>query len=270
MGANDLLDLADDSNFIPGIYNYCDRWCGRCAYSARCFLYSSEKADPDLDDPELRDLNNARFWQKLALIFKDTHDLIKQCAEEAGVDLDSIEAQAALQANERKRETARKHELSVLARDYAKLVEEWFPDQLADERKIFADGARADAGEGQVDIAAALEIIRWYQFFIAAKTFRALLRDDEEPDEESSDDDDVLRDAAQNDSNGSAKVALIAIDRSMSAWRVVETTFPGKAASIAPMSATLEELRDGIEAVLPGARDFVRPGFDEVELEFVC
>jgi len=79
----------------------------------------------------------------------------------------------------------------------------------------------------------------------------------------------MVRDAAQNDSNGSAKVALIAIDRSMNAWGALQSCLPEKKDSTAPLMVVLERLRDGIETVLPQARDFLRPGFDEVLSDFV-
>jgi hypothetical protein len=268
MRPDDLLELADDQNFISGIYNYCDRWCERCAFTSRCFLYATEKADPDLDDPEVRDLNNAKFWRKLALIFRDTHDLIKKCAEESGVDLDSIEAEAAIAAHDRETDAAEKHELSVLARDYAKDVEQWFATALPNEERIYAEAAAPDSEEEKIDAADAIATLRWYQFFIAAKVFRALLSDDDET-EQFDGDPDAVRDSAQNDCNGSAKIGLIAIDRSLSAWRVTQSCFPEKKDSTVPLVAALEKLRVGIETVLPQARDFVRPGFDEVGTDFV-
>ncbi len=39
MNPRDLLDMAGDPRFIPGIYNYCDRWCERCAYTGRCLNF---------------------------------------------------------------------------------------------------------------------------------------------------------------------------------------------------------------------------------------
>ena len=33
MDKNDLLKLATDPKYIPGIYNYCDRWCERCPFT---------------------------------------------------------------------------------------------------------------------------------------------------------------------------------------------------------------------------------------------
>jgi hypothetical protein len=269
MGADNFLELAEDPNFISGIYNYCDRWCERCPFTSRCFLYSTERADTDQDDPETRDLNNAKFWQKLALIFKDTNDLIRKCAEEAGVDLDSIEANAAIAAHDRKTEMAKRHQLSTQARDYARMVEQWFAKELADEEKIYVDAAGSESSAEKIDLAAAIEVIRWYQFFIAAKVFRALLNDDEEIESDFTDDSEMVRDAAQNDANGSAKIALIAIDRSMSAWWAVQSCLPDGKESTVALMALLESLRDGIEAVLPEARSFLRPGFDEVLSDFV-
>lgn len=30
------LKLVKEGNFIEGIYNYCDRWCEKCSFTARC------------------------------------------------------------------------------------------------------------------------------------------------------------------------------------------------------------------------------------------
>ena len=32
----------DDQGFIPGVYNYCDRWCERCPFASRCRSYAME------------------------------------------------------------------------------------------------------------------------------------------------------------------------------------------------------------------------------------
>src|ERR1700730_17566910 len=71
MRSKDLTELARNSDFISGIYNYCDRWCERCPFTARCLVFATEKADED-DDPESRDIRNAKFWQKLASTFEQT------------------------------------------------------------------------------------------------------------------------------------------------------------------------------------------------------
>ena len=278
----DLIELAQNPDFISGIYNYCDRWCERCQFTSRCFLYATEQADPDLADPEMRDISNEKFWRKMHTIFAETAELINEWATEAGIDLDAVDSTEALAQHDREMEAAEQHELSQATRAYGFAVEEWFkhePDNYA---------LRNEAGEEEeLTIVNAVEVIRWYQFFIAAKTFRAvsgadrldLETEDDEifpdfaaddfEDEEDVDDDAVMAMTERMDANGSAKVALVAIDRSISGWRSLQISLPEKAESIKPMLIELESLRRSIEARFPHARDFIRPGLDEVNSKFV-
>ncbi len=66
------------------------------------------------------------------------------------------------------------------------------------------------------------------------------------------------------DSDGSAKVALIGIDRSIAAWRLMQLSLSDRAESIVPLILQLETLRNDLEVSFPEARDFIRPGFDQV------
>jgi hypothetical protein len=71
----------------------------------------------------------------------------------------------------------------------------------------------------------------------------------------------------QNDAHGSAKVALLLIEESRQAWRVLMR--PGAAAANGTPAKFIEML-DALEATLlqrfPRAFEFVRPGFDTGEL----
>jgi len=282
MNRHELIELAENPDFISGIYNYCDRWCERCPFTSRCMVYATESAESISDDPESHDLNNAKFWQKLEGIFRETHALILEWAEEMGVDLESAEAEAAIAERAQQREEAKEHPLSVSARHYAETVQQWFEDEFAVEENVHDDiSGEANSAEEDINVSDAVEVIRWYQFFIAAKTYRALMGLEDTGDEDVSDididpfsdddvdDEDVLLRAACHDSDGSAKIALIAIDRSSSAWRVMQNALPEKTESTVPILIELEKLRRGIEQIFPRARDFVRPGFDEVGSEFV-
>jgi len=65
----------------------------------------------------------------------------------------------------------------------------------------------------------------------------------------------------QNDWNGSAKVALVAIERSLTAWHTIaEAASDAEAATIA---AQLEEFQRAALDEFPKAMEFVRPGLDE-------
>ncbi len=261
MDTKDLIDLADNPDFISGIYNYCDRWCERCPLTARCLVYATEKEDED-DNPESRDIRNAAFWQKMESIFKQTREMITAWAKENGVDLSAVDTDSAIEERRRDREDARSHELAVAAENYAWQVNKWFEEefgmQTSDDSGASGDELRKDNANAED----ATEVIRWYQFQIAAKTVRALMsRGDHE-----SDDDEKIN---TKDSDGSAKVALIATDRSISAWRSMQLSFPDKADSIVPLLLALERLRQGTEQAFPKGRDFIRPGFDEVSGDLI-
>jgi hypothetical protein len=98
--------------------------------------------------------------------------------------------------------------------------------------------------------------------------------DDEESlsfDFTASDDDDVnefdydkvIARSAAIDVNGSAKTALVAIDRSMAGWRSLQISLPDKSSTIKSLLIQLDRLRRATESRFPRARDFIRPGLDE-------
>ncbi|HWP54261.1 MAG TPA: hypothetical protein VN476_08975, partial [Pyrinomonadaceae bacterium] len=249
MRRDDLRDLAGDPNLISGIYNYCDRWCERCQFTSRCFLYATEQADPDLDDPEVRDINNEKFWRKLQDIFRSTAEMIAEWAAETGVDLNSIDVSEEMAERERAAEAAEQSELSQRAQQYLTNVNNWFRDEFNSEENVHADMQTVSRTEDEdITIQDAVAVIRWYQFFITVKLMRALsgaieadededLSDDDElsmdfltdyeaADDEEVDYDEITARTERMDANGSAKVALVAMDRSIAAWRSLQISLP--------------------------------------------
>ncbi len=43
MDRKELIKKVQDPKYIPGIYNYCDRWCERCQFTSRCLNHSIEE-----------------------------------------------------------------------------------------------------------------------------------------------------------------------------------------------------------------------------------
>jgi hypothetical protein len=267
--SKDILDdLPDDPRFIEGIYNYCDRWCERCPFTSRCMLYAME--EDDRDDPEAHDINSEAFWSKLAGIFKQTHEMIATMAAEQGIDLESMDLKPVKEEKDRKRARSKSNPLSRSAQQYVKLVKEWFDREYPEaEQERDADPTRTDlplidfdAQDRASNIQDAIEVVRWYQFQIAVKIMRGLMRDDPveagEPE--------AVR---QSDSDGSVKVALIGMERSISAWGKLQELLPEKTAGILPILLHLEQLRRRTEQAFPKAQSFVRPGFDEAPDQFV-
>ena len=250
-----LIDLADNPNFISGIYNYCDRWCERCPFTSRCMVYAAEKEDDD-GDPATRDITNEAFWRKLASIFEETKQMMADWAEEAGIDLTQVD-EAADEERKRRRSDSRQDELAVRATEYASTVTKWFTgfDQVLNVTDHIPNETDTDELER---IEETREVIYWYQYQIAVKLMRALSSRSNEAEWPAEEADEA------KDSDGSAKVALIGIGRSVSAWRLMQICFPERADSIIPMILELERLRQKVEFRFPKALDFIRPGFDEV------
>jgi len=61
-----LKKLAREKEFIPGIYNYCDRWCERCPQTSHCLNFAM--SEEEFADPEARDSDGSA---KIALIGMD-------------------------------------------------------------------------------------------------------------------------------------------------------------------------------------------------------
>lgn len=254
MRRRDLTGLANNPDLISGIYNYCDRWCERCPLTSRCLVFATEQEDNDW--PESHDIRNEAFWRKLSDIFQETREMISEWAKEAGVELVAPTEEDHARYK-RKRQLVDNHPLTKAGKKYANAAHDWLREldqtiEVSDLRSTESDREDCERLED------AREVIQWYQYQIAVKTMRALSGRTEEVEEEPE-----LAEFPR-DSDGSAKVALIAIDRSIAAWRLMQLSLPERAGSIVPLILQLEHLRRRLEKVFPDARDFIRPGFDEV------
>jgi hypothetical protein len=65
------------------------------------------------------------------------------------------------------------------------------------------------------------------------------------------------------DMNGSAKIALIAIDRSIGAFKFLDDHLPSYQTEMMEFIEHLNGLRHDVEMLFPDARNFIRPGLDE-------
>jgi hypothetical protein len=78
-------------------------------------------------------------------------------------------------------------------------------------------------------------------------------------------DEEERDDEFPSDADGSAKIALIAIDRSIGAWAVISHHDHRYAEEALEMISFLDRLRQAVEQTFPKARSFVRPGFDKID-----
>jgi hypothetical protein len=249
--------MSEYHHFIDGIHNYCDRWCERCAFTARCRVYATEAANSS--EPEANDMRNEAFWKQIQDNFRNTIQMIEKIAQEQGIDLS--DTPPAAPRRRRARDPRSKKPLKD-SHAYAMKIHDWFEanqavfdaksNELVSTTEMELPGRDPEAEAEQIKDA--MEIIRWYQFFIHVKLRRAL----ETPDDEANEDEFRLF-----DSLGSAKVALIAIDRSLAAWKILYEHFSERSDDILNFLVQLNGIRKSVESLLPTARAFQRPGFDE-------
>ena len=252
--------------FIPGIYNYCDRWCERCEFSHRCAQFAMRSHDRP-DDPRTRDNENRKFWEALdsapasgTAAFKTKRRMAKPQPASAA----TIEAAAAHEKHLDRRARALGQRESNAALTYSHMVDEWFNNELRLPLQHVRN-LECRVEKGLVSVASAkgelvrlndcVEVIRWYQAFIYVKVCRAFMSLVEEQDDRSL--------ATVRDSSGSAKAALIATERSLAAWVAMRGMFPEETDSMLEILIHLDRLRRSVQRKFPKAKSFKRPGFDD-------
>ena len=229
---------ADRIEFISA---YCDRWCERCAFTTLCSAYAVHAAlamcDGDFAaaielavgaSPDSDQAGRQGFDKYLA----EYHPTERELAE-VGREIDEREKRI-----DESPLTTDALVASTLSHQCLSAHSNWLGDH--DDHSV------RDA----------FEIASWDCHLIAAKLHRALSGRDAAEHDGFTEDDPI-----QNDWNGSAKVALISLDRSIVAWnKIAATTADADAAAIAER---MQALRMDVERAFPKARRFVRPGFDE-------
>ncbi len=255
-----LRDLAVDPHFIPGIYNYCDRWCERCPATARCLVYAANQEEGAADSAS-QDINNQAFWHRIEGMFREAEEMLREMMQEHGIELTAADLEAEQARERRLHDDVQRHPCTAAATDYSNRAAAWLAkagrrfeergEALSRQLQLSLPGA--DPAAEAHRLGEAVEVIRWYQDQIGVKIMRAL---------GSALQDEGREGAGPRDADGSAKVALLGMDRSLAAWTEVLRQLPEEEDALLPLLAGLSRLRRDVEAAFPAARAFVRPGFD--------
>jgi len=246
---------------IEGIYNYCDRWCERCTFTSRCAVYVDETNLP----PEEMDKQNKAFWDRIGNNLMKAQDLLQKAAEHFRVDLENLpeEPGAEQEKRERIKIESREHPISKLTFQYSNIARGWLKTQPGMLERL--DNLKAELSMGVESTQGAkkqtntikdsLSVIQWYMTFIHVKLVRAMMG-------KLKDDGWDMANGFQRDCDGSAKIALIAIDRSMHAWTSLFDILPEKEDEFLKILAMLEKIKTMVKEEFPKAEAFMRPGFD--------
>jgi hypothetical protein len=219
--------------FIIGISNYCDRWCETCAFTSRCRLFADAAEIEAKLDPGLKEIVDA------PPLPEDVPSPPPQWMKEMIAEMNAATEDPALDALQQPRREPPPEHLLVESRadDYFTRVHAWVR-----ERSFSNDPTDPCA------------VITWFHLQIMVKMHRAihgLAEDGPGPHD------------WPPDHDGSAKVALIGIDRSHAAWLELADRGNASQGEVAPFIADLVWLGESLERIFPKARAFVRPGLDE-------
>jgi hypothetical protein len=243
------------NDFIEGIYNYCDRWCERCTLSLRCSSYAVEKKLEEIKKSG-GTINRSTFWEIFDSLFEGAFKNLSDFQSNDHLEPDTFEEmdQSLTDFEPFEDEVWRKveeNELVEHARFYATEVVKWMQTYESDIVSCISQ-PDIDAKHNKDLVLNSIEVVMWYTFFIAAKLHRALRRDKEE----------FLELPVDSDENGSAKIALIAINRSISAWSIIRSAYKTDQNTTGSFMGRLIAIRRVVEQAFPRAHEFVRPGFD--------
>jgi hypothetical protein len=235
----------DETPCIESIFNYYNRRCEQCSFTARCGLFR------DLRDYEQRHPDRGPLEQ-VHDNFQECFRLLEQWCEREGIDFEALQREA---NTEESKAQIQRVESDVHADPLQKLATAYTHAALK-----LVDGLSAARAlrRWPPGVDAAVETIGWYAGMIGAKVHRALHGFTDYRYEALEDD------VVQNDWNGTAKLARLIVAESKDAWRAVMEA--GGAAADSPLTELvdlLDRIDAGIAERFPRAMEFVRPGFDE-------
>lgn len=212
--------------FIVDVSSFCDRWCSRCPFTARCELYAKNDAGRE----ETTRLSRASLLEQVQMM----HALpdARGSAPPSGpaASLEDCKLPAGLEAShgpdpEVVRNTAALHRKHNRARLSA-----------------------------NASVRMAIETIENFSLFVPVKMFLCIGTVSQHG-----------VGPQQSDANGWGKAAMLGLDRMTAAWQLLVDTHHYTASDVAPFLSEIARMRRNLDRTVPNARAFVRPGFDDKE-----
>lgn len=263
-------------DYIIGIYNACDYWCDRCAFTRRCRNFAMGEELEEKCVSARSDEENQAKWDSADAAFGQARKRLDELAAERFDDMlsdvDDVPDEGEFERFQTEqdahdREVVR-HFVVKAAEAYRQVVAAWLKSvgsevKEATDRLIAQEKFSPETGNAREEIERLEElfdVVSWYHTLLVPKTHRMISGLLKLPEQ-----------TAWNDGSdifGTGKLLLVSIDRSLSAWSQLLPAFPTQEDAILGFLVRLDHLRRGIERAAPQARAFVRPGLDEPFAQF--
>lgn len=247
----------EDKDYLPGVYNYCDRWCERCLFNSRCMVYATElEVRENLPDGKKDD-----DLEYVKAVFENVLGMLKEFVDDEDIDTNADSEKIKDNFNNIQQKVSEQPIIKTSLR-YTKDSHEWLKENNDRLTHYFEDLKFKlelnESSEYSLDnlykIKDTIEIITQYSTFIHVKLFRAYSNEySENYDEE----------FKKEDTNVSAKLALIGIERSKFAWEVLKDIIGDVNDSIMILINALRRIEIETEMKFSEAKNYKRPYFDE-------
>lgn len=255
----------EKKTYIPGIYNYCDRWCEKCEFTSNCYLFTTESritSHQILNNgelPEADDIFKAEDFADSDEIINEEEDFFVD-NEDDYFDIDDELSQEDYEEYiQRKRSSLEENKtlLEELTKEYLdkshKLV------KAIDKKDNLSQPPKENL---EVSFTKNLynnfEIFCYYHMFIHVKFKRAIHGKIDLAEE----DDDEMKEISKDDMNGSAKVATISVNNSIAALNELFGLLPEYIKEIGELLVLLGKIKNEAEKEFPDCMSFKRPGLD--------
>lgn len=249
----------EKKEYIDGIFDYCDRWCERCRFTASCKLFHIEsriQTHQLLNDGEMPDAEDIFDFET-----DDDEDQQNEFSEEyfwddEEFDFEEDDANAFLHIEEDDEQSEKIYPVEVLADEYMKKAGDFLKN--LDEKFNFS---KADINKKKEpnykELLNNFDIVAWYHMFILVKIKRAL--DDKYDSHDMGED---FKEFMDYDMNGTARIAAIAVKRSQKALQCFLSVLEEYSNEISDMMILLGKILNLMDQVFPDYKKFKRPGFD--------
>lgn len=261
MDKNELLREAQNENQISGIYNLCDRWCEKCKYTSRCltFTINQKRFRDGILSPAIPE-----FWEQIHSLLNATKELLDDYIRLHKIPMPTEKEQKEIDAQ--RSEVDRKiksNHLVVESEKYFKDVVGFMKEQnhflpKIEESDEESEEENSEQKTGLFDprrdiIKEAIEIIIYYSPFMYVKIARTMHGIFDNEDKENDYMGDILV---------SSRLVVVAIERSMAAWHILFNEYKPQHENVIEFLLKLNDLKKGIEALIPEVKTYKRPYFD--------
>ncbi len=250
--------------YIEGVYNYCDRWCEKCKFTSNCLLFSQESKISTYEILHNGDTSNiGEIFQKEMDKFSESDNVFDDFEiDDNDEDFFEDEEFNILDDEENDDDLFQKpnHPIEDLSNEYFRLAHLLIIS--FDKNYNFYSFPKEKLNDPLFKkLHDNFEVFSWFHAFIHVKLKRALWG----KNEISKEFDEELKKISKYDMDGTAKIAIIGINRSIHALNNLYIILPEFSNEISELLVIIGKILNLAEKEFPDHSKFIRPGFDTLQ-----